>query len=142
MKYVKGGVVAAAVLLLWLGVARAEREPQYASPGPDGAPRPQPKPPTAAPRPGTFAAASIPNIRRMSPEQRESERQPGNAGEHVDDRKKRYWHPRCPCIHCLRNIGRSPSCGAFRHSTHQPAECSATRRTEGAGTFGCSARSS
>lgn len=71
MKYVKGGVVAAAVLLLWLGVARAEREPQYASPGPDGAPRPQPKPPTAAPRPGTFAAASIPNIRRMSPEQRE-----------------------------------------------------------------------
>jgi putative membrane protein len=70
MKYVKVCVVAAAVLLLWAGVARAEREPGYASPGPDGVPRPQPKP-SAAPRPGTFAAASIPNVKRMSAEQRE-----------------------------------------------------------------------
>ena len=71
MKYVKVCVVAAAVLLLWAGAARAEREQGYASPGPDGAPRPQPKPPSAAPRPGTFAAGSIPNVRRMSAEQRE-----------------------------------------------------------------------
>jgi predicted outer membrane protein len=76
MRCVSVCVVAAAAALLWAGVARAEREGEYAKP--EFGASPKPPPPQAAhllpARPAMFAAASAANARKMSPEQREERR--------------------------------------------------------------------
>jgi predicted outer membrane protein len=70
MKRLSTGLLIAAAAVLWVGLARAEREAGSASPGLGG----DPKGKASAPRPAVFAAASVANARPMSPEQREERR--------------------------------------------------------------------
>lgn len=72
MKRVTVCFLAAAAALLWAGVARAERESEYASPAPGGASK---VPPRATPsRPNMFAPASAAFAKPMSQEQRDERR--------------------------------------------------------------------
>lgn len=66
MKRVSVCVLVAAMAVLCIGLARAERESEYRQIGPEPA---KPRPPAA--RPGMFAAGSAAGARRMTPEQRD-----------------------------------------------------------------------
>lgn len=70
MKRASVYVLVAAAALLWVGLARAERESEYAG-GADAVPKPKPKQPARA---GFFAEASIANVKPTSPEQRDERR--------------------------------------------------------------------
>jgi predicted outer membrane protein len=70
MKRLSTGLLIAAVAVLWVGLARAERETDRGGTGPGSEPRGKASPPG----PAMFAAGSVAHVKRMSPEQREERR--------------------------------------------------------------------